>query len=107
MAIDLDRDNYESEVLQSNELVLVDFWGPKCVPCLALMPVVEGLEKQYAGKLKVAKVNSSGNRMLCAKLRVLNLPAYILYKDGTEIKRLVGEDLTESDLVEAIDAALD
>ncbi len=107
MAVDLDRDNYESEVLESKGLLLVDFWGPKCVPCLALMPAVEGLEKTYAGKLKVAKVNSTGNRMLCAKLRVLNLPAYILYKDGTEIRRLVGEDLTEDDLIEAIDTALD
>ena len=106
MAVDLDRDNYESKVSESKGLLLVDFWGPKCVPCLALMPAVEGLEKRYTGKLKVAKVNSTGNRMLCAKLRVLNLPTYILYKDGTEIKRLVGEDLTESDLIEAIDTAL-
>ncbi len=108
MAIDLDRDNYERETLESKGLVLVDFWGPKCAPCLALMPIVEGFEKKYAGKLKVTKVNAAaGNRMLCAKLRVLNLPTYILYKDGIEVKRLVEEDLTETDLIEAIDAALE
>ena len=107
MAIDVDRDSYESEVLETQGLVLVDFWGPKCVPCLALMPAVERLEDKYSGKLKVTKLNSSGNRMLCAKLRVMSLPTYILYRDGTEVKRLTGEDLTEDDLIEAIDAALD
>lgn len=107
MVVELNQDNYEREVLESKEPVLVDFWGPKCVPCLALMPIVEGFEKRYAGKLKVTKVNAAaGNRMLCAKLRVLNLPTYILYKDGTEVKRLVGEELTETDLIEAIDAVV-
>ena len=106
MAIDVDRDNYDKEVLEAKGLTLVDFWGPKCVPCLALMPAVERLEDKYAGKLKMTKLNSNGNRMLCAKLRVMSLPTYILYRDGTEIKRLTGEELTEGDLVEAIDTAL-
>ncbi|MFC1986988.1 thioredoxin family protein [Chloroflexota bacterium] len=107
MAINLDRDTYESEVMGSKGLVLVDFWGPKCTPCLALMPAVEALEEKYAGKLKVTKVNATENRMLCAKLRVLGLPTCILYKDGTEIRRLVGDGLTKNDIVEAIDATLE
>ena len=106
MPVELDRDSYESEVLESKGLVLVDFWGPRCVPCLALMPAVERLEKKYSGKLKVTKLNAAENRMLCAKLRVMSLPTYLLYKDGAEIKRLTGQDLTESDLTEAIDTAL-
>ncbi len=104
--IELDRDNYESEVLQSREPVLVDFWGPRCQPCLALMPVVEQLEIDYAGRIKVAKVNAAENRMLCAKLRVLGLPSYLLYKGGTEVNRLTGDNITKSDLTEAINAAL-
>ncbi len=106
MAIDLDRDNYDKEVLEAKGLVMVDFWGPKCVPCLALMPAVEEIEKQNAGSLKVTKVNATTNRMLCAKLRVLNLPTYLLYRDGVEIKRLMGESLSEADLNEAVSAAL-
>ena len=102
MAIDLNRDNYEAEVLQAKEPVMVDFWGPQCRPCLALMPAVERLEKEYTGKLKVAKVNATENRMLCARLRVLGLPAYLFYKDGVEINRLAGEQITETDLAEAI-----
>ena len=107
MAIELDRDNYEDEVLKSEEAILVDFWGPQCRPCLALMPVVEQLEKDYAGKLKVAKVNATQNRMLCAKLRVLSLPTFVLYKDGAEVKRLTGEDISSSDLVDALKVIVD
>ena len=106
MAIDLNRDNYEAEVLQAKEPVMVDFWGPQCRPCLALMPAVDRLEEKYAGKIKVAKVNAVENRMLCARLRVIGLPAYLFYKGGEEIKRLGGEQLTEKDLVEAIEESI-
>ena len=85
---------------------MVDFWGPQCRPCLALMPAVERLEQEYAGKIKVAKVKATENRMLCAKLRVIGLPAYLFYKDGAEINRLAGEQITENDLVAAIDTAI-
>ena len=70
------------------------------------MPVVERLEKEYAGKIKVVKVNSAQNRMLCAKLRVMGLPAYLFYKEGVETNRLVGENITENDLIEAIKAVI-
>lgn len=106
MAVDLNRDNYDTEVLQSGLPVMVDFWGPQCRPCLALMPAVERVEKKFAGRIKVAKVNATENRMLCAKLRVIGLPAYIFYKDGVEVKRLAGEHITEHDLVASIASIL-
>lgn len=106
MAAELSSDNYEIEVLRAKGAVMVDFWGPQCRPCLALMPTVERLEEEYAGRLKVAKVNAIGNRILCAKLRVLGLPTYLFYKDGAEINRLVGDHITESDLVKAIKLAI-
>lgn len=106
MAVDLNRDNYEIEVLKSKEPVLVDFWGPQCRPCLALMPIVERLEKDYAGRVKVTKVNAAENRMLCAKLRVMGLPTFLFYKGGVEINRLAGEQITEIDLIEAINAMI-
>ena len=102
MSIELNSDNYDGEVLKSKVPVLVDFWGPQCKPCLALMPLIDELEKECTGKLKVAKVNAGENRMLCAKLRVLGLPTYILYKGGTDIKRLTGYNITEKDLRDAI-----
>lgn len=106
LVMELNRDNFESEVFQSKVPVLVDFWGPQCKPCLALMPAVEKLEKDYAGRFKVLKLNAAENRMLCAKLRVMGLPAFLFYKDGVEINRIVGEHITERDLREAINAVL-
>jgi thioredoxin 1 len=106
MVIELNRDSYEVEVLESREPVLVDFWGPQCQPCLVLMPVVERIEREYAGKLKVTKVNASINRMLCAKLRVFGLPAFILYNGGVEVIRLTGETITEYDLLNTIKRAV-
>ncbi len=106
MAVELNRDNYENEVLASKEPVLVDFWGPQCQPCLALMPVVEELEKDHSGRLKVAKVNAAQNRMLCARLRVLSLPTYLFYQGGVEINRLAGQQVTKGDLIEAVNSVV-
>jgi len=80
--------------------------GAYADPCLALMPVVDELEKAYEGKLTVAKVDVSKNRMLCARLRIMSVPAYIFYKDGAEISRLVGDNITKGDLQKAIDAVV-
>ena len=103
MPVEVSKDNYEVEVLQSTLPVMVDFWGPQCSPCLALMPSVEELEHEYAGKIKVTKLNAAaGNRMLCAKLRVLGLPSFLFYKNGVEVKRITGDRITEKDLVETI-----
>jgi len=103
MAVEVHKDNYETEVLKSELPVLVDFWGPQCGPCLALMPAVEHLEQEYAGRIKVTKLNAAaGNRMLCAKLRVMGLPSFLFYKNGAEVKRLSGDQLTKKDIEEAI-----
>ncbi len=86
--------------------MLVDFWGEKCGPCMALMPAVEQLEKEYHGRLKLAKVDAYNNRMLCARLRVLGLPTYIIYKNGGELTRITGEGTTINDIKTAVEAAL-
>jgi thioredoxin 1 len=106
LAIDLNRDDYEAKVLHSKVAVLVDFWGPLCKPCLALMPAVQRFERHYEGRLNVARVNATQNRMLCAKLRVMSLPTFILYKDGVENARLTGENVEPEDLESAIERVL-
>ncbi len=103
MTVELNRDDYDAAVLKSKGVVLVDFWGPLCKPCLALMPAVEQLERDYAGRISVGKVNSAQNRMLCARLRVMSLPTFIIYRDGVEAERLTGEGLKASDLRAAIE----
>jgi thioredoxin 1 len=104
LAIELNRDNYESETIGSKATVLVDFWGEQCIPCKALMPAVEQIEKEFEGRLKVAKVNAPLNRMLCARLRVLSMPTFILYKDGAENKRLTGETIKPAEIRSAVEA---
>jgi thioredoxin 1 len=93
MAIEVNADTFEKEVIQSELPVLVDFWGPSCAPCLALMPHVEGLGEKYGVKLKISKVDASKNRRLCLNLKVFGLPTFLLYKNGKEVDRLSGGDL--------------
>jgi thioredoxin 1 len=71
--------------------VLVDFWGPRCQPCLAMMPMIAKLEEESGGAVRVVKVNSAENRQVCRDLRVFGLPTYILMRDGEEFERLTGE----------------
>ena len=71
--------------------VFVDFWGPRCQPCLAMMPTIEQLEEEAQGRVRVVKVNSAENRQVCRDLRVFGLPTYILMRDGDELERLSGE----------------
>lgn len=70
--------------------VVIDFWGTRCEPCLALMPHVEEFERLYAPELKVVKVNSIRNREACREFNVLGLPTFIFLVDGKEIERLAG-----------------
>jgi thioredoxin 1 len=93
MAIDVDTDTFEKEVLQSEVPVVVDFWGPQCAPCLALMPQVEQLGVTHGGQLKISKVDASKNRRLCLNLKVLGLPTFLFYKNGQEVDRLTGQAL--------------
>ena len=62
--------------------VLVDFWGPRCQPCLAMMPTIAKLEEEAGGAVRVVKVNSAENREICRELRVFGLPTYVLMRTG-------------------------
>ena len=99
MAVDATPDTFPSLVGEGN--VLIDFWGPRCQPCLALMPAVEELEESYEGRLRLVKVNAPENRTVCRDLKVMGLPTYLLYRDGAEIERLTG-DPTRADLESAV-----
>jgi thioredoxin 1 len=102
MGIEVNADSFEKEVVQSEVPVLVDFWGPQCAPCLALMPHVEGLAEKYGAKLKISKVDASKNRRLCLNLKVFGLPTVLFYKNGKEMDRLTGGDLKMGDIEASI-----
>jgi len=90
----INADNFESEVLKSEQPVVVDLWGPKCSPCLALMPDVEALAGEYTGKIKFAKLNVMENRRLCISLKVMGVPTFLFYRNGEQKERITGEQVT-------------
>ncbi len=102
MAKDISGDDFEKEVINSDLPVMVDFWGPKCGPCLALMPEVEKLEETYSGKFTLLKIDASQNKRFCLRNKVLGLPTYLYYKDGQEVERISGGELTIEDVVEGL-----
>jgi thioredoxin 1 len=106
MSIEVNADTFEKEVVQSDKPVMVDFWGPQCTPCLALMPEVEALAEKYGEKVKISKIDSSKNRRLCLTLKVLGLPTFLFYKNGKEVNRLSGGDLKIEDIETAIEQVI-
>lgn len=88
MATEATVETYQGLVAEG--AVLVDFWGPRCAPCLALMPAVERLEQRYDDSFRLVKVNANENRQICRDLKVFGLPTFVLYRDGQEVRRLTG-----------------
>lgn len=88
MAVEATVDTFPALVAGGN--VLIDFWGPRCVPCLALMPAVEKLEEEYGGRFTLVKVNAAENRQIARDLKVIAMPTFVLYRDGVEVERLSG-----------------
>jgi thioredoxin 1 len=104
---DVTKETFNDEVLEADLPVVVDFWGPQCVPCLALMPNVEALSQKYAGRVKIAKLEAPKNRRLCLDLKVLSLPTILFYKGGKEVKRLAGNDVSLNSIETWIGTMLD
>jgi thioredoxin 1 len=101
---ELDDSNFDSEVLQASEPVLVDFWAPWCGPCRMIAPVVEELAGQYAGSVKFAKLNVDVAPDAAQSYGVSSIPTLMLFKNGEVVERFVGVQ-PKNRLQEAIDAA--
>jgi thioredoxin 1 len=82
--------NFEQEVLQASEPVLVDFWAEWCMPCKALAPTMDELASEYGGKVKVGKVNTDENQSIAAQYGISAIPTVILFKDGEIQEKFVG-----------------
>ena len=100
-----DKDNFDAQVLNSSDLVLVDFWSPKCEPCQELLPEIEALAEKYGDKMKFGKVDVSQNRRLAIGQKVLGLPAVVFYKNGEKVAELL-KDVTIGDIEAQIDNLL-
>ena len=90
MTVNVTDKTFADEVLQSNDLVLVDLWAEWCGPCRAIAPILEELEGDYDGRLKIAKVDVDNNQATARQLGVRSIPALMLFKNGEMVQSSIG-----------------
>lgn len=90
----VDKETFETQVLQAEGAVLVDYFGDGCEPCKALLPHIEALEKIYGDKIKFTKLNTTAARRLAIGQKILGLPVIAIYKGGVKAEELVKEAAT-------------
>ena len=98
-------DTFEAEVLQSQQPVLVDYWAEWCGPCKMISPILDEISREYAGKLKIAKVNIDDNQATPARFGIRGIPTLMLFKNGNVEATKVGA-LSKSQLAAFIDSNL-
>ncbi|MFP5042406.1 thioredoxin [Parasediminibacterium sp. JCM 36343] len=90
MALEFTDANFKTEVLESETLSVVDFWAEWCGPCRAIGPVIEELSKEYAGKVKIGKVNVDVNPETSVNYGISSIPAILFIKDGKIVDKQIG-----------------
>ncbi len=87
---ELNKDNFEKEVMEANVPVLIDFWASWCGPCRMMSPVIDQIAEEMGDKLKVCKVNVDENHELAEEYEIMTIPAFIVIKNGAEAGRTIG-----------------
>jgi len=104
--LELTKDNFDEEVINAKEIILVDYWSPSCVTCIALMPHVHELEEKYGDKIKFKSLDTSKARRLAIGQKIMGLPVIAIYKDGVKIDSLVGDEANSKSVEELVNKYL-
>nr|WP_307774535.1 thioredoxin family protein [uncultured Cetobacterium sp.] len=103
---EINKDNFDELVIESNKLVLVDYFSDGCEPCKALLPHMEELEKTYGDRITFYKFNTSKARRLAIREKVLGLPTITVYENGKKKNELTKDDATKENIEKMILASL-
>ncbi len=88
--LELTKENFDKEVIQSDKPVLVDFWAAWCGPCRMVAPIIEQVAEEFQGKAKVAKVNVDEQSELAQQYKIMSIPTLIIFNDGKIAESAVG-----------------
>lgn len=100
MALEVNQSQFQAEVLEAKQTVLVDFWAPWCGPCRMQAPILEDFAKDH-GDVKIVKVNVDDNQELAAHFNIMSIPSLLVFKNGVKVKEAVGLH-TKAELAELI-----
>jgi len=104
-AISVGSAEFDEQVIKSDTLVMVDFWAPWCGPCKMIAPTVDALADEYAGRVKVVKVNTDENQDVATRYQVMGIPTLLFIKNGEAVDKVVGA-ASSTQLKEKIEAHL-
>jgi thioredoxin 1 len=102
--VEFTSDNWQKEVVESTVPVVVDFWAPWCGPCRQLTPIIDRIATQFAGKVKVGKLNVDDAQDLAAKYGILNIPRVYIFKGGDQPQKMIVGLTSEANLVKEINS---
>ena len=102
---DINTKQLKQVLSNTDKPVFLDFWAPWCNPCKKMNPIIDEIESEFEDQLQVIKVNIDKNSDLASKLEVLKIPTYLLFKDGEQVDKMVGEAPKE-DLIEKVEKYL-
>jgi thioredoxin 1 len=104
MPLTITEDNFDSEVLNSDQPVLVDFWAEWCGPCKMISPMVDAVAAEVDGIAKVGKCNLDDGQAIAAKYGIRSIPTLLFFKDGEVMDQIVGANVTQGQISEKLQA---